>query len=182
MRNCDDDLCSYKIPLVQVFHIPACWLLSADSCWTWELVHLCLLASPGPFKHHILGPARSEGAGILLGLGWSIVPFASASHCAELTARPAGAKLSPLPGGSPIRMCRNAGRSHGVRWEHNDHWFTARLPERQSGFAQFKLKSRIALFYSLGYPLREKQEYKYEHLRQLCIHTGWHMEQKVKKH
>lgn len=36
-----------------------------------------------------------------------IVSSAFAGHCAELTA---GAYPRPLPGGSPIKMCRNARR------------------------------------------------------------------------
>lgn len=44
------------------------------------------------------------------GIRMGIVPSAFAGHCAELTARPAEAKPSPLPGGSPIKMCRNARR------------------------------------------------------------------------
>lgn len=39
-----------------------------------------------------------------------IVRSSSAGHCAELTAKPAEAKRSPLPGGSPIKMCRNVKR------------------------------------------------------------------------
>lgn len=33
-----------------------------------------------------------------------------AGHCAELTAGPSEACPRPLPGGSPIKMCRNARR------------------------------------------------------------------------
>lgn len=44
------------------------------------------------------------------GIRMGIVRSSSVGHCAELTAKPAEAKRSPLPGGSPIKMCRNVKR------------------------------------------------------------------------
>lgn len=39
-----------------------------------------------------------------------IVSSARAGHCAELTTGPSEAYPRPLPGGSPIKKCRNARR------------------------------------------------------------------------
>lgn len=53
-----------------------------------------------------------------------IVSSAFAGHCAELTAGPSKAYSRPLPGGSPIKMCRNARRKRKLcraGSKHKDH-------------------------------------------------------------
>lgn len=75
-----------------------------------QCMRTCLSAIPGEppaFTFLVqLDQRNRNSSGIRMG----IVRSSSAGHCAELTAKPAEAKRSPLPGGSPIKMCRNVKR------------------------------------------------------------------------
>lgn len=70
-----------------------------------------ILGEPrGPFNVAFLGPLDQRGrnsSGIRMG----IVPSEFSGYCTELTATPA--RVRPLPGSSPIKMCRNAEREVG---------------------------------------------------------------------
>lgn len=85
-----------------------------ENTLTWKTVHenssCCDSWSASGSFNFTFWASQIRGAGILQGLGMGIVSSVFAGHCNELTARPTKAYPRPLPGGSPIKMCRNAGR------------------------------------------------------------------------
>lgn len=64
-----------------------------------------------PFYQHVVGELdqrRRNSSGIRD--GWALFRVLAPATVPELTAGPSEADPRPLPGGSPIKMCRNARR------------------------------------------------------------------------
>lgn len=108
----NDEVCPLGATVLPVSHITAS--PSPYSKLAWKTVHESLSPCDSRWASGLLNITflgqLDQRSGNSSGISMGIVPSAFSGHCAELTARPAEAKPSPPPGGSPIKMCRNARR------------------------------------------------------------------------